>query len=1237
MLAVSLKTCPPPTTARRSIGPGGGHADATVEVARPLAEWLDSLPIQSGGNQNEGGSSDAQPPDAQQPQNSGGDNSPLPDFGSSECVTDLTRLEVMRHELSRLWTSPHSLRSSGAAHKLDDALSRSMEYSACLTECLRRNLGRSHVPSLVLPWRGAFVDTAHPLEREVHFGHSLTFEQYAVLFNIAAMEGCRASRFARSALAEGATQMERTKGLKGALDGFGRAASTYAHLRLMVERDTAEAARVAASEEQQAEDETETTCDSNHNCSANAAPKEPMAAIPPLSPDLTPGALHLCESLHLAHGQMCVYRTALLRPRPMHAVLAKVAAGAADLYDTARAHLLDPTPHDVYGAGKGGGGTDSENGGATGGAGGQQQQQQPVWPNLVSTLSDRVTSSWDGYLRAAGGTCRARAEWHESFSAAGKDKKDAVAELAAATENGDNAAVALAKAKQGDDAPPGPHESARLRRAIRWTDDAATALRMVEGGTVAFNAILGPGAAEIMSEEIRTMRASVVDKLEARSTSSTGPKDREREEGQMQRDQTDDDMLDLPPVIGQNMMKRLPKIHSDLDPAKLKRRMFTTLLGPGAKRVLLGFRSQLGTSLESAAKAAQRETDIARARLAGVNLPQSLDAYRASREAGGGVPPRMWEAIERVQSNDEIDLLKRNLWALKDVADHARSTLTSLVRHLDDDVEADRLFREENPSFRGHDAAQVQDPLRGQVRNWEGWLEQARNGDEKLLCVLNEFETEPKYQLLQCTRGQLEQLIPGRRGDESSADTGDIDTGALRASLEDLSNLIRDRQSIIEEFKAKAEAHELRPILVEINSSFMGQEGATGNDAANWPPTQAASPTPSIGVSSVEADFPIKVRRFEEAANAALQAFAPYLEKVQSHNAHQNLLMERILKENALFREALDQDATANRGQDYVQKLEDALLTVERVKTQLTEGRNFYDVVMPRLERLREEVSDLSARLVAERLEFMDRMEMSGDQEERRQREQSDAELAAKLAKEHNVTDESLPRQSTEELRRDEEVAAEMARRFREEQNQGASGESGSRTDQRQEEDRLSTATAGTGNTLSNNDGDRDIPSEQSVVERASNAENEATPVSHSSDALPTSEDGAHTGNNASDNDEMMAARRVSPAGVEDSSNLDREDGVRSRRASIDNRSRRESSSQENSLHSMPPSSPQPHRARTPPPPGQPGVYHVSNDSAPLVRVDDEKLARFVQMGFDSEKARKALQRFDNNESQALE
>ena len=59
--------------------------------------------------------------------------------------------------------------------------------------------------------------------------------------------------------------------------------------------------------------------------------------------------------------------------------------------------------------------------------------------------------------------------------------------------------------------------------------------------------------------------------------------------------------------------------------------------------------------------------------------------------------------------------------------------------------------------------------------------------------------------------------------------------------------------------------------------------------------------------------------------------------------------------------------------------------------------------------------------------------------------------------------------------------------------------------------------------------------------------------------------------------------------------------------------------------------------SRTPPAPGRPGVYFVPNDSAPLVQVDDEKLARFVQMGFDVDKVSESLQKFDNNEQQAME
>ena len=605
-----------------------------------------------------------------------------------------------------------------------------------------------------------------------------------------------------------------------------------------------------------------------------------------------------------------------------------------------------------------------------------------------------------------------------------------------------------------------------------------------------FDDVLGPGSASFVSEEARGLRDAVTQRLGSESTAAAAAPPDEKNwagvgEGVVQDAasglgptvpcQSAETDTELPAVIGQNMMKRLPPLHPGLDPSGLKRRMFATLLGPDAKRVLRDFRASLDSMVEGAAEAAKRETDGARARLAEVNLPQSMDAYQASQAAGGGVPPRMWEAIASVQRNHDIDLLKRNLWALKDVADHARSTLEGLVRYVDDDVESDRLFRGEHPSFTGHEVTAAQGPLREQVKSWEGWLEQARSGDDKLLGVLREFETEQKYQLLQCTRGKLEELIPNKKnvkrsghmghGEQERQDTGEItaaddlgeedeedgiNTAPLRAALADLSALIRERQGTVDEFRAKGGTYELRPALVEINAELMRQGGAAGTSGersdgvafSGGPPLPAPQSSQPPGANAAAEDQE-RIRRFESAANASLRDFHRYLANVDALKAHQSSILESVLKENAAFRAALERAGSADAGQDYIQKLEDALLTVDRAKRQLAEGRNFYDVVMPRLERLREEVSDLSARIVAERFDFLDRQESSAEWEERRRLEMEDAKIAAQLAAKEHVDEMKtaeegggVPRQDVEQFRKDEEVAAEMARVFREEQEQ---------------------------------------------------------------------------------------------------------------------------------------------------------------------------------------------------------
>jgi hypothetical protein len=68
--------------------------------------------------------------------------------------------------------------------------------------------------------------------------------------------------------------------------------------------------------------------------------------------------------------------------------------------------------------------------------------------------------------------------------------------------------------------------------------------------------------------------------------------------------------------------------------------------------------------------------------------------------------------------------------------------------------------------------------------------------------------------------------------------------------------------------------------------------------------------------------------------------------------------------------------------------IEDAIEEIEQLSKHLQEGSDFYKVIVPKLERLKQQVEDVSARLTIERCEYEDKTR-------RQQQESEDARMAA--------------------------------------------------------------------------------------------------------------------------------------------------------------------------------------------------------------------------------------------------
>jgi hypothetical protein len=365
---------------------------------------------------------------------------------------------------------------------------------------------------------------------------------------------------------------------------------------------------------------------------------------------------------------------------------------------------------------------------------------------------------------------------------------------------------------------------------------------------------------------------------------------------------------------------------------------------------------------------ADERTESARTTLATVNLPHSLTAYD-QEQRGGGIPIPLWDRVQAIQRERRIAKLKQDMWELRDAADMARSTYQKIESQLDFDIESDRLFREDNLGFEGHDAQEVQRDFRQSLGNYDRLLTTAQEGDAVLLKRLEQLDTNPKYKLLQFQKSQLDRLLPGSGGGSAGKV---IDTSQLRRLMVDLSSLLKEREMLLNTLQVEVENYDIQGTLQVRSGSGSEQE-------------------------------------CEEAVKYAQAAFDGIVYEMRANIDKQTELLNAILAENDEFmrtRELQGGGAQSQSADSVIAMIEDAIEEIEQLSKHLAEGKGFYEVVIPKLEKLQHQVGDVSARLTVERLEYDDRTD-------RGRQERADAEMAMRMNSDNPAPSGSPQSQAT--------------------------------------------------------------------------------------------------------------------------------------------------------------------------------------------------------------------------------
>lgn len=405
---------------------------------------------------------------------------------------------------------------------------------------------------------------------------------------------------------------------------------------------------------------------------------------------------------------------------------------------------------------------------------------------------------------------------------------------------------------------------------------------------------------------------------------------------------------DLREIRGELLAKADQPMDTILLP--LQTPLFTKLLAPTARQFFDGFRKEMDQSVLQIQTLVEEKTESARKALAAVNLPHSLTAYK-QEQLGGGIPEDLWDRVEHLQRDKRVAKLKRDLWELRDIAEAARGTYQKVQRQLDEDLEMDRLFRQHNNSFDGHEASEVQKSFRQSLSNYDRLLRKSQEGDSVLLRRLEILDTDPKYKLLQFQKPQLDRLLPGTGRDGPS-----IDMSQLSRLLVELSSLFNDREVILNNLKEEIKHNNVQLLL-----------------------------------SNVDPESPDAEREYQQAVLSARKSFNGIVYDIQRNIDKQHELVDAILTENERFVQAREASHPSSTSDSCIAMIEDAIEEIEQLAKHLKEGKDFYDVITPKLEQLKQQVGDVSVRLTVERCEYEDKARLS-------QQEQEDARMAANLA-----------------------------------------------------------------------------------------------------------------------------------------------------------------------------------------------------------------------------------------------
>mmetsp|Transcript_16055 Transcript_16055/g.32927 ORF Transcript_16055/g.32927 Transcript_16055/m.32927 type:complete len:987 (+) Transcript_16055:42-3002(+) len=390
--------------------------------------------------------------------------------------------------------------------------------------------------------------------------------------------------------------------------------------------------------------------------------------------------------------------------------------------------------------------------------------------------------------------------------------------------------------------------------------------------------------------------------------------------------------------------------------------LFPGLLPKLARGSLSRYNTTIAENINEAKERIAKADKNARESLQRINLPQSLEAYLA----GDGLPPAVWSRVSNAQSMQPRTTLSTANSEVNSTSMRCRALLTAAVTTLDSQLEADRIFRSNNPKYDPTvTVSQQQIEMRKQINHYQQLLDNASKSDAVIAKNFNSDGTKASLGLLDKTKMMLDAEMPSKDPNSSASDT--IDTTVLQKALVDLTNVMAVRAAALKHFQ-------------EATSSFNITE------ALSSVPT---NPTPTT-------------EDYDRVANEGLAKFDEVQIDIQTNIESQQDLLRKIFEENQKFQSERKSDTTTQLREAFVKKVEGAVETFVSLHSQLVEGKNFYDSIVQRLVQVKNTAEDQKLMMEMWHDDYLNDLQY---RQRSASQEETDAALAKALAEECSIDD----------------------------------------------------------------------------------------------------------------------------------------------------------------------------------------------------------------------------------------